>query len=102
MLVLPVLAGSASYAVVEALRWRVGLDQKPGRARAFYDTIAAATLVGGVLNFTPLDPIKALFWSAVINGVAAVPIMIMIMLPASRRTGMGSRDVRDVGQLTEI
>ena len=63
--------------------------QRPGRARAFYATIAAATVVGAALNFTPLDPIKALFWSAVINGVAAVPIMVMIMLMASRRAVMG-------------
>ena len=89
LLALPVLAGSAAYAVGEALHWRVGLAQLPGRARAFYGTIAAATLVGAVLNFTPLDPIKALFWSAVINGVAAVPIMVMIMLMASRRQVMG-------------
>jgi Mn2+/Fe2+ NRAMP family transporter len=85
----PVLAGSAGYAVGEALHWRVGLAQRPSRARAFYGTIATATLVGAVLNFTPLDPIKALFWSAVINGVAAVPIMVMIMLMASRRSVMG-------------
>jgi NRAMP (natural resistance-associated macrophage protein)-like metal ion transporter len=89
MLALPVLAGSAAYAVGEALRWRVGLAQRPDRARAFYGVIAAATLVGAMLNFTPLDPIKALFWSAVINGVVAVPIMIMIMLMASRRRVMG-------------
>jgi Mn2+/Fe2+ NRAMP family transporter len=89
LLAVPVLAGSAAYAVGEALRWRVGLAQRPGRARAFYGVIAAATLVGAVLNFTPLDPIKALFWSAVINGVAAVPIMVMIMLMASRRAVMG-------------
>ena len=73
----------------EALNLRVGLAQRPGRARAFYGTIAVATVVGAVLNFTPLDPIKALFWSAVINGVAAVPIMVMIMLIASRRRVMG-------------
>ena len=84
LLALPVLAGSAAYAVGEALHWRVGLAQRPGRAKAFYGTIAAATLVGAVLNFTPLDPIKALFWSAVINGVVAVPIMVMIMLLGSR------------------
>ena len=89
LLALPVLAGSAAYAVGEALHWRVGLAQRPGRARAFYGTIAAATFVGAALNFTPLDPIKALFWSAVINGVAAVPIMVMIMLMASRRQVMG-------------
>jgi Mn2+/Fe2+ NRAMP family transporter len=89
LLAVPVLAGSAAYAIGESLRWRVGLAQRPGRARAFYTTIALATLVGAILNFTPLDPIKALFWSAVINGVAAVPIMAMIMLMASRRKVMG-------------
>jgi NRAMP (natural resistance-associated macrophage protein)-like metal ion transporter len=89
MLALPVLAGSAAYAVGEALQWRVGLAQRPGRARAFYGTIALATVVGAGLNFTPLDPIKALFWSAVINGVAAVPVMVMIMLMASRTAVMG-------------
>jgi NRAMP (natural resistance-associated macrophage protein)-like metal ion transporter len=89
LLAVPVLAGSAAYAVGEALRWRVGLAQRPGRAPAFYATIAAATLVGALLNFSPLDPIKALFWSAVINGVVAVPIMVMIMVMASRARVMG-------------
>ncbi len=89
LLALPVLAGSAAYAVGEALHWRVGLAQRPGRARAFYGAIAAATFLGALINFSPLDPIKALFWSAVINGVAAVPIMVMIMLMASRRRVMG-------------
>jgi Mn2+/Fe2+ NRAMP family transporter len=89
LLALPVLAGSAAYGVGEALHWRVGLAQRPGRARAFYGTIAVATFVGAALNFTSLDPIKALFWSAVINGVAAAPIMVMIMLMASRRRVMG-------------
>jgi Mn2+/Fe2+ NRAMP family transporter len=96
LLALPVLAGSAAYAVGEALQWRVGLAQRPSRARAFYGTIAAATVVGAVLNFTPLDPIKALFWSAVINGVTAVPIMVMIMLLASRRRVMGQFTLRPV------
>ncbi|RBP09195.1 Mn2+/Fe2+ NRAMP family transporter [Roseiarcus fermentans] len=89
LLAVPVLAGSAAYAVGEALGWRVGLTKRPGRARAFYGVIALATLVGAALNLTPLDPIKALFWSAVINGVAAVPIMVMIMLMASRPKVMG-------------
>ncbi|MDE3174875.1 MAG: divalent metal cation transporter [Pseudomonadota bacterium] len=89
LLALPVLAGSAAYAVGEALQWRVGLSQRPGRARAFFATIAAATIVGATLNFTALDPIKALFWSAVINGVAAVPIMFMIMALGSRPAVMG-------------
>jgi NRAMP (natural resistance-associated macrophage protein)-like metal ion transporter len=88
LLALPVLAGSAAYAVGEALQWRVGLTQRPGRAKAFYGVIAAATLVGALLNFTPLDPIKALFWSAVVNGVAAVPIMVMIMVLGSRQKVM--------------
>jgi Mn2+/Fe2+ NRAMP family transporter len=94
LLAVPVLAGSAAYAVGEALRWRVGLAQRPGRARAFYGMIALPTLVGAILNFTPLDPIKALFWSAVINGVAAVPIMVIIMLMASRKQVMGQFALR--------
>jgi Mn2+/Fe2+ NRAMP family transporter len=88
LLAVPVLAGSAAYAVGEAFRWRVGLSQRPGRAKAFYGVIAAATLVGAVLNFSPLDPIKALFWSAVVNGVTAAPIMAIIMLLASRKAVM--------------
>jgi Mn2+/Fe2+ NRAMP family transporter len=59
------------------------------RAKAFYATIAGATAIGGLLNFTPLDPIKALFWSAVINGVVAVPVMIMIMIMAAKPAIMG-------------
>ena len=90
LLAVPVLAGSAAYALGEAFNWRVGLSQRPGRARAFYGTIALATLVGAGLNFTSLDPIKLLFWSAVINGVASVPIMVMIMFMASRRRVMGA------------
>ena len=99
LLAVPVLAGSAAYAVGEALKWRVGLAQRPGRARAFYGTIALATLVGATLNFTPLDPIKALFWSAVINGVAAVPIMVIIMLMASRKQVMGQFALRPCSRL---
>ena len=96
LLAVPVLAGSAAYAVGEALKWKVGLAQRPGRARAFYGTIALATLIGAILNFTPLDPIKALFWSAVINEVAAVPIMITVMLMASRKQVMGQFVLRPV------
>ncbi|MBV8472171.1 MAG: divalent metal cation transporter, partial [Hyphomicrobiales bacterium] len=88
LLAVPVLAGSAAYAVGEALRWRVGLAQRPERAKAFYGAIAGATLVGVALNFVSLDPIKALFWSAVVNGVTAVPIMVMIMLMGSRASVM--------------
>jgi NRAMP (natural resistance-associated macrophage protein)-like metal ion transporter len=89
LLAVPVLAGSAAYALGEAFGWRVGLAQKPERAQAFYWTIAIATFVGAGINFTPLDPFKGLFWSAVINGVVAVPIMALIMSIASRPRIMG-------------
>jgi NRAMP (natural resistance-associated macrophage protein)-like metal ion transporter len=89
MLALPVLAGSAAYAVGEVFEWPVGLARQPLLAKAFYGTIAGATFVGGLLNFTPLDPIKALFWSAVVNGVVAVPVMIAIMLMAAKPAVMG-------------
>jgi NRAMP (natural resistance-associated macrophage protein)-like metal ion transporter len=89
LLALPVLAGSAAFALGEALRWPVGLGRRPLKARAFYATIAAATLVGAALNFSPLDPVRALFWSAVLNGVVAVPVMVMMLLLAARRDVMG-------------
>jgi len=90
LLTVPVLAGSAAYAVGEARGWPIGLARRPLKARAFYGTIAAATLVGALLNFTALDPVKALFWSAVVNGVVAVPIMVMMVLMAARRDVMGN------------
>jgi Mn2+/Fe2+ NRAMP family transporter len=89
LLAVPVLAGSAAYAAGEAFGWHVGLARRVGRARSFYATIAVATLVGVALNFSPIDPIKALFWSAVINGVVAVPVMTLMMVMASRPKIMG-------------
>ena len=89
LLAVPVLAGSAAYALGEAFGWHVGLARKLTRAPAFYATLAIATLVGAALNFTPIDPIKALFWSAVINGVVAVPVMAMMMMLATRPKIMG-------------
>ena len=89
LLAVPVLAGSSAYAVGEALRWPVGLERKPRSARAFYAVIAASTLIGVLLNVVHLDPVKALFWSAVINGAVAAPLMVMIMILASRRQVMG-------------
>jgi len=89
LLAVPVLASSAAYAVGEAAGFHVGLARKVGRAKVFYAVIAAATLIGALLNFTALDPIKALFWTAVINGVVAVPIMAMMLLLADRRDVMG-------------
>ena len=89
LLAVPVLAGSAAYAVGETFGWHVGLARKPGRAPAFYAVIALAFVVGAGLNFIHLDPIKALFWSAVINGVVAVPVMAMMMMMSSRASVMG-------------
>jgi NRAMP (natural resistance-associated macrophage protein)-like metal ion transporter len=89
LLALPVLAGSSAYAVGETFGWHVGLARKPYRAKAFYWTIAAATALGVLLNYSPIDPIKALFWSAVINGVVAVPVMALMMHLSSNRAAMG-------------
>jgi NRAMP (natural resistance-associated macrophage protein)-like metal ion transporter len=101
LLALPVLAGSAAYAIGEVLRWPVGLAQAPQRGKAFYGTIAAATVAGVLINFSPLDPVKALFWSAVVNGVVAVPVMAMTMLLGMKHDVMGeftiSRPLKVVG-----
>src|SRR5205814_395050 len=75
----PELAGSAAYAIGEARRWPLGLARQPKRAKAFYATLTLATMVGVGINFSPINPIKALYWSAVINGVVAVPVMITMM-----------------------
>jgi len=79
MLTVPVLAGSAAYALGEAMSWHVGLARLPLRAKAFYATIAVGMALGVALNFSPIDPIKALYWSAVLNGVVAVPVMAIMM-----------------------
>jgi NRAMP (natural resistance-associated macrophage protein)-like metal ion transporter len=89
LLAVPVLAGSAAYALGETFGWKIGLDRKLGAAPGFYAAIAAATLIGALINFSGLDPIKALFWSAVINGVVATPVMVMTMLLANRKSAMG-------------
>jgi NRAMP (natural resistance-associated macrophage protein)-like metal ion transporter len=90
LLAVPVLAGSSAYAVGESRRWAVGLEKAPPAAWRFYAVIAVSTLVGILLNVIHLDPVRALFWSAVVNGAVAAPIMVMIVLLASRRTVMGS------------
>ena len=89
LLAVPVLAGSAAYAVGEALQWPIGLARLPREARAFYGTIAVATAIGSALNFTGIDPIKALFWTAVLNGVIAVPLMAVSMVMAMSSRVMG-------------
>jgi Mn2+/Fe2+ NRAMP family transporter len=84
-----VLAGSCAYALGEALDWSTGLDRLPLDARAFYGTIVVATLIGVGINFVGLDPVKALFWAAVINGVVSVPLMAVIMIMARAPKVMG-------------
>lgn len=89
LLAVPVLAGSAAYAVGDALKWPTGLDRKAYEAKGFYGVLAAATIVGLVINFTGLDPIRALVWSAVINGIVSVPVMVVMMHMAGSKKVMG-------------
>jgi Mn2+/Fe2+ NRAMP family transporter len=87
----PVLTGSSAYAMAEALGWRYGLDEKPRRAKLFYGMIIVPTLIGMLINFIGINPIRALFWTAVINGFLAPPMLVVIMLIANNRTIMGER-----------
>jgi NRAMP (natural resistance-associated macrophage protein)-like metal ion transporter len=89
LLAVPVLAGSAAYALGEARKWPIGLARRPKNAKAFYAAVAIATLVGILINFSPINPIKALYWSAVINGIVAVPVMAIMMLMAVDPRVMG-------------
>jgi Mn2+/Fe2+ NRAMP family transporter len=89
LLAIPVLAASAAYAIAEACRWPLGLSRKPKDASAFYATLAAATVLGMAITLTPLNPIQALYWSAVINGLVAVPVMIVMMLMTVQPRVMG-------------
>jgi NRAMP (natural resistance-associated macrophage protein)-like metal ion transporter len=89
LLAIPVLAGSAAYGVAEAFRWRASLESKPQRAPQFYLVIAVATAIGLAANFTGLDPIRALYWSAIINGVAAAPLMAILMHMSVNRAVVG-------------
>ena len=89
LLAIPILAGSAAYAIGDSRGWNTGLENSPGEAKRFYAVIGAATLLGIGIDWSPIDPIKALFWSAVINGVVAVPIMAVMMIVVSRKATMG-------------
>jgi len=86
----PVLAGSAAYALCEALGWTWGLERRATDARGFYGVIAVSVLAGLVIQYSPISPMKALFWSAVINGVVAVPLMVVIILLVSKKAVMGA------------
>ena len=90
MLAVPILAGSAAYAVSETFGWVEGLDRKPREAKAFYAVIALATCGGVALNLTGIDPMKALYWAAVVNGLLAPPLMVVTMLIAGNRKAMGN------------
>lgn len=94
LLAVPVLAGSAAYAMAGTFKWKNSLESRPTAARGFYAVIVAATIGGVIIGFTPIDPIKALFWSAVINGVISVPVLAVMMLVAARKDVMGSLAVR--------
>jgi Mn2+/Fe2+ NRAMP family transporter len=88
-LAVPVLSGSAAYAVSEAFNWKASLDYKPRQAYGFYGVIAVATVVGLIINFVGIDPVKALVYSAVLNGVAAVPLLYLILRIAKNEKIMG-------------
>jgi len=90
LLAIPVLAGSTAYAIGEGRKWPVGLARKPKEAIAFYTVLAISV----VLNFTPMDPIRALYWSAVINGLLAAPVMVLLMIVARKRKIMGDLAVK--------
>ena len=89
LLAIPVLSGSAAYAIGEACKWPIGLSKHPTNAVAFYATLTAAAVLGVGISLSPIDPIKALYWTAVINGVVAVPVMIVMMLMTAKPAIMG-------------
>jgi Mn2+/Fe2+ NRAMP family transporter len=91
ILAVPILTGSAAYAVAETFGWKSGLDKKPSQAKEFYLVMGASTLAALFMNFLGINPVKALFWTAVINGFLAPPLLVVIMLIANNRKVMGER-----------
>jgi len=89
MIGVPVLAGSGAYALAEAMGWKEGLERTTKDARGFYAVIAVSVLLGLLIQYSPISPMKALFWSAVINGVVAVPLLAVIILLVSKKSVMG-------------
>ena len=100
------MPGGSAYAIGEAMRWPVGLARRPKEARAFYATLAVATVGGTILNFLPFDPMRALYWSAVINGIMVAPIIVVMMNLATSRRVMArftlSPWLRVIGWLTTV
>jgi NRAMP (natural resistance-associated macrophage protein)-like metal ion transporter len=99
LLAVPVLTGSSAYAMCEAFEWKSGLNEKLHGARKFYAVIAVSTLVGMLITFLKIPPVTALFWTAVINGVLAPPLIVVIMLISNSKQIMGKRTN---GRLTNI
>jgi Mn2+/Fe2+ NRAMP family transporter len=93
LLAVPILSGSAAYAIAEAFGWRHGLDHDWRRATEFYAVIAIATVLGVVMNFIGINPIDALFWTAVINGAIAPPLLVLVMLAARNPAVMGKQRI---------
>ena len=106
LLAIPVLAGSAAYGIAETFGWREGLSERVDHARGFYAVIAAATLIGLALNFLGVNPIAALVYTAVINGIVAVPLLVLLLMVANNRKIMGSftngRLSNSIGILTTV
>jgi NRAMP (natural resistance-associated macrophage protein)-like metal ion transporter len=106
MLGIPVLAGSAAYAVAEAAAWRAGLDEKVHTARQFYGVIAVAMLAGMALSFAHVNAIRLLIWSAVINGLLAPPLILIILVVCNNERVMGphrnSRGLNVLGALSAL
>lgn len=106
MLAVPVLAGATAFTVAGTMRATYGLEHKPADAKLFYGVLVGSMLMGALLNLTPIDPIKALYWSAVVNGVCAVPMMVAIMIIANRPKTMGKhgigRGLKIVGWLATL
>lgn len=99
LLAVPVLTGSAAFAVAETFGWPSGLDEKPRHAKKFYAVITASTMFGVLIDFAGINPISALYWTAVINGVIAPPLLVVVMLVANNKRVMGTRTN---GKLTNI
>lgn len=93
LLAIPVLSGSAAYAFSEVLGWRRGLDEKWWRAKGFYAVITISTLLGMIVNFTPVKPIRALFWTSVLNGIVAPPVLLLLLLTARNKKIMGTETI---------
>jgi NRAMP (natural resistance-associated macrophage protein)-like metal ion transporter len=89
-LCVPILTGSAAYAIAEAQGWRRGLNERPPRAKLFYGVITLSTLLGMLINFIGVNPMTALFWTAVINGFLAPPVLVVVMLIANNRKVLGA------------